>query len=270
MKKLLLSLLLFPVLASAQTDFLPDCLRTAHYFRDGYYGLVERMLLPPADDKSVNNSDRGNIWGFVRMPSFSTEECVCCTIGDSGYKLVLRQAEKSIWSESYHKVYDKIESEPLFGNIPVVRVVRNNVRYEDLTLDMNIREKQLDITDEQASVLSTLFCLAIGTSTSLIGTTESYSIRTNEDGIKSIVSAMGLDGVITMLFHNANAAEYQTGTGDRLKSLDKITDIMLKAVLNGDNTLLQTILPDARALTLEFRELLPAWAQEYLDVRNVF
>lgn len=42
----------------------------------------------------------GRIWGFISRPSFSAEESVYCVRTASGYKLVMRRAEKNIWNGS--------------------------------------------------------------------------------------------------------------------------------------------------------------------------
>ena len=264
MKKILsIVLSLASILANAQR--LPDCLRTSEYFKDGYRALVERMLLPESTEDEYNDLRFGRIWGIVILPSFSQEESVYCLRTSFGFKLVMRLPENSIWYTARHITYDEKKSTTPSG-IQVSSMERNNVRWEDVELDMNVKVRELNITREQASVLSELFRMAINTSTSLMSSYESYSIVTKENGEKEIQKYEGLDGETTLFFYNGCAAECWSPEEGKLKRLIDIRQAIRDAIDNNDNGIIQDALPEARALTLEFRELLPDWAKEYLEL----
>ena len=264
MKKILsIVLSLAAVMANAQR--LPDCLRTSEYFKDGYQALVERMLLPESTEDEYDDLRFGRIWGIVILPSFSQEESVYCLRTSFGFKLVMRLPENSIWYTARHITYDEKKSTTPSG-IQVSSMERNNVRWEDVELDMNVKVRELNITREQASVLSELFRMAINTSTSLMGSYESYSIVTKENGEKQIQKYDGLDGETTLFFYNGRAAECWSPEDGKLKRLIDIRQAIRNAIDNNDNSIIEAILPEAKALTLEFRELLPDWAKEYLEL----
>ena len=143
---------------------------------------------------------------------------------------------------------------------------RNNIRWEDVELDMNVKVRELNITRDQASVLSELFRMAINTSTSLMSSYESYSIVTKENGEKEIQKYEGLDGETTLFFYNGCAAECWSPEEGKLKRLIDIRQAIRDAIDNNDNGIIQDALPEARALSLDFRELLPDWAKEYLEL----
>lgn len=264
MKKILsIVLSLAAVMANAQS--LPDCLRTSEYFKDGYRALVERMLLPESTESEYNDLRFGRIWGIVILPSFSQEESVYCVRTDSGFKLVMRLPEKSIWYTARHITYDNKKS-TTSRRLKVSSMKRNNVRWEDVELDMNVKVRELNITSEQASVLSELFRMAINTSTSLMRSYDSYSIVTDENGERKIQEYVGADGESTVFFYNGRAAECWSPKEGKLKRLIDIRQAMRDAIDNNDNSIIEAALPEAKALTLEFRELLPNWAKEYLEL----
>lgn len=262
-KKILIVLTVVAVTANAQR--LPDCLRTSDYFKGGYDALVERMLLPQATEAEYDNLSFGRIWGLIIKPSFSQEESIYCIKTESGHKLVMRLPENSIWYTARHITYDEKKSTTP-GGLKVSNLERNKVRWEDIELDMKVKVCELDITSEQASVLSELFRMAINTSTSLMSNFESYSIVTKENGEKEIQKYWGEDGETTLFFYNGCAAECWSPEEGKLKRLIDIRQAMRSAIDNNDNTLIEAVLPEARALTLEFRELLPDWAREYLEL----
>ena len=238
-----LALTIVTIAANAQDSHnFPDCLRTSEYFKGGYHALVERMLLPQSTEDEYNDLRYGRIWGLIIRPSFSPEESIYCIKTGSGFKLVMRMPEKSIWSAARDKTHDRIRT-----TIPGIMMVRNNVRWEDIELDMKVQVKELDITSEQASVLSELFRMAINTSTSLM-------------------SSSGLDGETTVFFYDGCAAECWSPEEGKLKRLIDIRQAMHNAIDNNDNSIIEAVIPEAKALTLEFRELLPDWAKEYLKL----
>lgn len=180
-KKLLLFVMtLIAIVANAQDR--PDILQTCKYFKDGYSCLVERMLLPQETEKEFDELVYGRIWGVISRPSFSAEESVYCVRTASGYKLVMRRAEKNIWYAARDIVYDRIEDENS------IRFERNNVRWEDVDLKMKVSETELFITDNQASAIKQMISLAVNTSSPM-------------------ASVIGLDGETTVFFHNGYAAE---------------------------------------------------------------
>lgn len=264
MKKIVLLVLAFTaIMANAQR--LPDCLRTSEYFKDGYQALVERMLLPESTEDEYDDLRFGRIWGIVILPSFSQEESVYCVRTASGFKLVMRLPENSIWYTARHITYDNKKTTTPSG-LKVSNLERNNVRWEDVELDMKIKVRELDITGEQESVLSELFRMAINTSTSLMSNFESYSIVTKENGDKEIQEYWGEDGETTLFFYNGCAAECWSPEEGKLKRLIDIRQAIRDAIDNNDNGIIQDALPEAKALTLEFQELLPDWAKEYLEL----
>lgn len=233
-KKLLLFVMtLIAIVANAQDR--PDILQTCKYFKDGYSCLVERMLLPQETEKEFDELVYGRIWGVISRPSFSAEESVYCVRTASGYKLVMRRAEKNIWYAARDIVYDRIEDENS------VRFERNNVRWEDVDLKMKVSETELFITDNQASALKQLISLAVNTSSPM-------------------ASVLGLDGETTVFFHNGYGAECWSPQDGKLKKLVEITRAMKEAVQKNDNTIIQEILPQVQSLTQEFQKLVLDWA----------
>lgn len=240
-KKLLLFVMtLIAIVANAQDR--PDILQTCKYFKDGYSCLVERMLLPQETEKEFDELVYGRIWGVISRPSFSAEESVYCVRTASGYKLVMRRAEKNIWYAARDIVYDRIEDENS------IRFERNNVRWEDVDLKMKVSETELFITDNQASALKQLISLAVNTSSPM-------------------ASVIGLDGETTVFFHNGYAAECWSPQDGKLKQLVDITRVMKEAVQKNDNTIIQEILPQVQSLTKEFQKLVLDWAaSKSLDI----
>lgn len=264
MKKIFL-LVLASVAVMTNAQRLPDCLRTSDYFKSGYDALVERMLLPQATEAEYDNLRFGRIWGLIIKPSFSQEESIYCVKTSFGSKLVMRLPENSIWYTARHITYDKKETTTPSG-IQVSSIEKKNVRWEDVELDMKVKVCELDITSEQASVLSELFRMAINTSTSLMSNFEHYSIVTNENGERDVQKTWGEDGETTVFFYNGCAAECWSPEEGKLKRLIDIRQAMRNAIDNNDNSIIEAVLPEARALTLDFRELLPDWAKEYLEL----
>lgn len=261
----ILSIVLTLAAITANAQRLPDCLRTSDYFKSGYDALVERMLLPQANEQEYDNLRFGRIWGLVILPSFSQEESIYCINTESGPKLVMRLPENSIWYTARHVTYDEKKSTTPSG-LKVSNMKRNKVRWEDVELDMKVTVRELDITSEQASVLSELFRMAINTSTSLMSNFESYSIVTKENGEKEIQKYWGEDGETTLFFYNGCAAECWSPEDGKLKRLIDIRQAIRSAIDNRDNSIIEAVLPEAKALTLEFQELLPDWAKKYLEL----
>lgn len=239
-KSLLFVMTLIAIVANAQDR--PDILQTCKYFKDGYSCLVERMLLPQETEKEFDELVYGRIWGVISRPSFSAEESVYCVRTASGYKLVMRRAEKNIWYAARDIVYDRIEDENS------IRFERNDVRWEDVDLKMKVSEKELGITYNQAMALKQLISLAVNTSSPM-------------------ASVLGLDGETTVFFHNGYAAECWSPQDGKLKQLVKITRAMKEAVQKNDNTIIQEMLPQVQSLTQEFQKLVMDWAaSKSLDI----
>ena len=240
-KKLLLFVMtLIAIVANAQDR--PDILQTCKYFKDGYSCLVERMLLPQETEEEFNELVYGRIWGVISRPSFSAEESVYCVRTASGYKLVMRRAERNIWYAARDIVYDRIEDENS------IRFERNNVRWEDVDLKMKVSETELFITDNQASAIKQMISLAVNTSSPM-------------------ASVIGLDGETTVFFHNGYAAECWSPQDGKLKQLIDIIKAMKEAVQKNDNTIIQEILPQVQSLTKEFQKLVLDWAaSKSLDI----
>lgn len=232
-KYLFLAFTFIAIVANAQERI--DLLQTSKYFKRGYMGLVERMLLPQETEEEFDKLVYGRIWGFISTPAFSPEESVYCVRTASGYKLVMRRAERNIWYAARDIVYDRIENEPF------ISLERNNVRWEDVDLKMKVSETELFITDNQASALKQLISLAVNTSSPL-------------------ASVIGLDGETTVFFHNGYAAECWSPQDGKLKQLVDITRAMKEAVQKNDNTIIQDILPEVQSLSREFLKLVPDWA----------
>ena len=212
-----------------------DILQTCKYFKRGYMGLVERMLLPQATEEEFDELVYGRIWGIISRPSFSAEESVYGVRTASGYKLVMRRAERNIWYAARDIVYDRIENENS------IRFERNNVRWEDVDLKMKVSEIELFITDNQASALKQLISLAVNTSSPM-------------------ASDLGLDGETTVFFHNGYAAECWSPDGGKLKRLVDITNTIKRAVQQNDSTMIQDVLPEVQSLSREFLKLVQDWA----------
>jgi len=243
---LFLALVLFAIAAKAQDR--PDVLVTSKYFKRGYIGLVERMLLPQSEDALTYGYT-----GFLYTPSWSGEQSVYLERTDKGkYQLVMRQAEENIWYAA-RNIMIHYEDEVIdFGDhtTTFAREVSNGVGWNEVKLDMKVDEQALEITYEQASVLSGLFKMAVFSSSP----TAQY---------------FGVDGETTLFFYNGYAAECWSPDAGKLKRLVDISNTIKKAITNNDNAAIQDILPEARTLTQEFRELIPDWGIENMEYNHL-
>lgn len=273
MKRILFTLLAFLSLNMYAQRVVVDCLHTTNHFESDYHQLVEKMLLVPDDDeltsdgesKTIENLRYGRDWGFVSRPSFTPEDGVICIKKGDEYRLIMRTPDKSIWYESYHFLYDKKKESK-----NSTRYVRNKKNWSDMKLDIKVDEKQLVITKEQANALSDLLCLAIATSTSILDSgSNAYVVYTDENGRKTIGNEIGEDGETTVFFQNGCAAECWSPEGEKVKHLYNIAQTVKTAILEGNAGKIEAIIPEVKALTLEFRKLLPDWAKEYVDIKEI-
>lgn len=243
MKKVLsvyLLLAFFAVVVNAQGR--PDVLETSKYFKSGYIGLVERMLLPePSEDYLTYNGA-----GFLNLPSWSGEQSVCLEKTDNdNYKLVLRRAPQNIWYAARHLMVHYEDEVIDYGDhkTTYAKEVSNGIGWDEVQLDMKIDEKELEITYGQAAVLSGLFKMAVVSSS-------------------PAAQSMGFDGETTLYFYNGYAAECWSPDAGKLKRLVDISNAIKEAIINNDSTAIQDIIPEVQALTREFRELIPEWGLE--------
>ena len=220
--------------------------------------MLERVFFPKSDDKDEELYYRRNIWGFIRKNGYSG--CIYCIKTKSGYDLVGQWPKEDIWKEAFYQVYDTIQT-----NVSVSSK-RNDLRWEDVKLDIDITEKRLSITNEQALTIAKLFQVAIATSTTLFRPGESYSVYVDENGVERAALTIGLDGSSTMFFYKGLAAESWSPQEGKLKRLDDIANKINNAVASKDKIIIRNILPEVQALTDEFTALLPDWANEYLEL----
>ena len=261
LKKILVfmsALLLQAIAVSAFAQRLPDVLRVCYHIDPGYEGLLERMFFPQSDNKDDDIYNRRNIWGFIRNNGYPS--CIYCIKTKSGYELVGQWSEEDIWKAAYYQVYDTIQANAS------VSWKRNDVRWEDVELDIDITEKRLSITNDQALTIAKLFQVAISTSTTLFRPGQSYSVYVDEDGNKRAYLMIGLDGSSTLFFYKGLAAESWSPQEGKLKRLNDIANEINNAVASKDIRIIRNILPEVHALTDEFTALLPDWAKEYLEL----
>lgn len=252
------ALLLQAIAVSAFAQGLPDVLRVCYHIDPGYEGLLERMFFPQSDNKDDDIYNRRNIWGFIRNNGYPS--CIYCINTKSGYELVGQWSEEDIWKAAFYQVYDTIQTNAS------VSWKRNDVRWEDVELDIDITEKRLSITNDQALTIAKLFQVAISTSTTLFRPGQSYSVYVDEDGNKRAYLMIGLDGSSTMFFYKGLAAESWSPQEGKLKRLNDIANEINNAVASKDIRIIRNILPEVHALTDEFTALLPDWAKEYLEL----
>ena len=254
---LLTALLLQSVAVSVFAQRLPDVLRVCYNIDAEYEGVLERVFFPKSDDKDEELYYRRNIWGFIYKDGYC---CIYCIKTKSGYELVGQWPKEDIWKEVFYQVYDTIQTDVS------VSWKRNDVRWEDVELDIDITEERLSITNEQALTIAKLFQVAIATSTTLFRPGESYSVYVDENGVKRADLTIGQDGSSTMFFYKGLAAESWSPQEGKLKRLDDITYKINNAVASKDIGIIRKILPEVHALTDEFTALLPDWANEYLEL----
>ena len=149
---LLTALLLQSVAVSVFAQRLPDVLRVCYNIDAEYQGVLERVFFPKSDDKDEELYYRRNIWGFIRKDVYC---CIYCIKTKSGYELVGQWPKEDIWKEVFYQVYDTIQTDVS------VSWKRNDVRWEDVELDIDITEERLSITNEQALAIAKLFQVAI-------------------------------------------------------------------------------------------------------------